>query len=206
MDDQFRVVFLCAANVCRSPLAERVMRAAVDAPGLPVVVESAGTFVDPGQPMCEQAAAFGHMSAADHASREVDGWMLATSDLVLAADRSVRSQAARLLPPCRPRLFTLREAAALARAVVLVVESGALPHGAPPLPRAAIERLRWLVVEMDAGRGSIRAFRVEADADIPDNHGPHNHAATCRAITEAADAIARALQTIGGGEPPARGR
>ncbi|MFN2560552.1 MAG: low molecular weight phosphatase family protein, partial [Jatrophihabitans sp.] len=46
----FAVLFVCTGNVCRSPLAERLMRARL-APGLPVAVSSAGTMGLSGYPI-----------------------------------------------------------------------------------------------------------------------------------------------------------
>jgi protein-tyrosine phosphatase len=37
------VLFVCLGNICRSPLAEAALRAEVDAAGLDIVVDSAGT-------------------------------------------------------------------------------------------------------------------------------------------------------------------
>lgn len=37
------ILFVCLGNICRSPLAEAAMRAEVDAAGLDIMVDSAGT-------------------------------------------------------------------------------------------------------------------------------------------------------------------
>jgi protein-tyrosine phosphatase len=182
--------------MCRSPLAQAVLArdladADADAAGL-VDVTSAGVLAEPGGPMCEGAAAWLGLDPGWRESRELDAAMLRAADLVLAIDRTHRAACARLDPSCRPRLFTLRQAAALARAVAEILAAGELPEGAPDLPAGPVERMRWLVGEMDAARGLL-AGRDEASDDIEDRHGPAEHGATFRQVADAAAAMATTL-------------
>ena len=41
--DRPAVLFVCLGNICRSPLAEAALRAATEARGFPLIVDSAGT-------------------------------------------------------------------------------------------------------------------------------------------------------------------
>ena len=80
-----RIVFVCTANIARSPYAER--RASGLLTGSPgVEVSSAGIPGRPGRPMDEQMAAILRErggSPDGHVSRSLNWWILATADLVL---------------------------------------------------------------------------------------------------------------------------
>jgi len=83
-----RILIVCSGNICRSPMAEVVLRA-LD-PGL--VVDSAGTGGwHEGEGMDPRAidalAARGYDGSAHRARQVAAGW-LAQRDLVLAADRT----------------------------------------------------------------------------------------------------------------------
>jgi protein-tyrosine phosphatase len=201
----FRILTVCTANVCRSALAEVLLQRELAAAGVvDVIVESSGTHADPGQPMCEAGAAFAGIEPPTHVSRELDAEQLMDADLVLAADRTHRAACARLAPACRPRLFTMRQAAALADVVAGHVRQGELPEGAPPLPGDAADRLRWLVSEMDAARGAI-AGRDEASDDIEDRHGPADHTPTLVQVQDAAGRLTAALAACAAQAPGAPG-
>ena len=191
--DAFRIVVVCTANVCRSALAEVLLaRGLAEAGVAGVIVDGAGTNAEPGQPMCEGGAALAGIERGAHLSRELDAEMLKDADLVLAADRGHRAACARLVPACRPRLFTLRQAAGLAAVVDERLGRGELPEGAPALPDDPTGRLRWLVGEMDAARG-VLAGRDEAGDDIDDRHGPAEHLRTLQMVQEASDVIVAAM-------------
>ena len=82
------VVFVCTGNICRSPIAEKILAAEVEAAGLAdrVRVTSAGTgHWHIGQPMDSRAAQVlaehGHDTA--HSARQVDSEIL-SADLLVA--------------------------------------------------------------------------------------------------------------------------
>jgi protein-tyrosine phosphatase len=88
----YRVCLVCLGNICRSPMAETVLRAALAEAGLDgaVVVDSAGTGDwHIGQPMNSGARAAltsrGYDGSA-HRARQIDPSWLARRDLVLAMD------------------------------------------------------------------------------------------------------------------------
>jgi protein-tyrosine phosphatase len=88
----YRVCLVCLGNICRSPMAETVLRAALAEAGLDgaVVVDSAGTGDwHVGQPMNSGAraalASRGYDGSA-HRARQIDHSWLARRDLVLAMD------------------------------------------------------------------------------------------------------------------------
>lgn len=188
MNESFSVLIVCSANVCRSPYAHTLVgRWAAGIPSADEIVSgSAGVLAYPGDPMCPQAANRAGVDPFRHAARELTASQLLDADLIVTADREQRGAAARLAPPCRQRLFTLRQAAALGISLAPTLLSGAIPEGAPAPPRGATARLQWLVGEMDAARGLLAA-QPESAADIVDRHGPGPHD---DAFSEVATAVA----------------
>ena len=88
----YRVCLVCLGNICRSPMAETVLRAALAAAGLDgaVVVDSAGTgdwhvgdAMDPGARSA--LASRGHDGSAHRARQFQPSW-LSRYDLILAMD------------------------------------------------------------------------------------------------------------------------
>jgi protein-tyrosine phosphatase len=90
----YRICVVCLGNICRSPMAERVLTAELDRAGLGgrVVVDSAGTGDwHIGEPMDARARAEltrrGH-DAHGHRARQIEPGWLDDYDLLLAMDRS----------------------------------------------------------------------------------------------------------------------
>jgi len=88
----YRVCLVCLGNICRSPMAETVLRAELAAAGLDgaVVVDSAGTgdwhVGDPMDPDARSAlASRGHDGSAHRARQFQPSW-LPRRDLILAMD------------------------------------------------------------------------------------------------------------------------
>jgi len=88
----YRVCLVCLGNICRSPMAETVLRAELAAAGLDgaVVVDSAGTgdwhvgdAMDPG---ARAALARRGFDGSDHRARQFQPSWLARRDLILAMD------------------------------------------------------------------------------------------------------------------------
>jgi protein-tyrosine phosphatase len=88
----YRVCLVCLGNICRSPMAETVLRAELAAAGLDgaVVVDSAGTgdwhvgdAMDPGA--WSALASRGHDGSA-HRARQFEPSWLSRYDLILAMD------------------------------------------------------------------------------------------------------------------------
>jgi protein-tyrosine phosphatase len=110
----YRVCLVCLGNICRSPMAETVLRAAVSAAGLgdQVVVDSAGTGDwHIGQSMNGGAHAAlarrGHDGSA-HRARQIDASWLPRRDLFLAMDARNLADLRRMAGPShrdRVRLF-----------------------------------------------------------------------------------------------------
>ncbi|HEY9391124.1 MAG TPA: DUF4012 domain-containing protein [Mycobacteriales bacterium] len=193
MDDQFRILVVCTGNVCRSPLAERMIRARLasalgDGAGR-FSVTSAGTQPLLGCPMDPRAAATAGAFGADthgFTSRNLTATDIAEADLVLTATREHRARVVRLHPRAHRYAFTIREFSRLVRSL----PSGTV-DGEDPVLRA-----RLLVAGAGARRGTVRPRRPEDD-DVADPVGgaAHVHRSVGATI---ADALTEPLEAITG--------
>jgi low molecular weight protein-tyrosine phosphatase len=142
--DRFEILFVCHANLCRSPLAERLARLAFDdafGPAAGVVVSSAGTHAYGGSPMHPGSASVLAERGADagrFVTRTVNASVLMSADLVLCAERDQRAGCVALAPGIMRRAFTLLQFARLAAAVPV---AGALTGPVPARLRALVERV-----------------------------------------------------------------
>jgi len=191
---QFEILTVCTANVCRSALAAQTLNEWVHAQGLTdsIRINSAGIDALLESGMCSEAAVIAHVDPATHVPQQLTKEHLEQADLILVADRTHRTYAARLLPSVRSRLFTMRQGADLGRELASLLHSGAIPEGAPALPETPVQRLRWLVNELDASR-SLLAGNPEEQVDIPDDHGTQGHEPTLRAVLSATSDCANAM-------------
>ncbi|GAA3756390.1 low molecular weight phosphatase family protein [Micromonospora maritima] len=111
------VLFVCHANMCRSPMAEFIARRLLA--DLPVVVTSAGTDAIDGAAMHPYAVEVAAGTGADvtaFRTRRLRPEHLAGAELVLTATRRQRSACTALAPAALGRTFTLRQFARLAAA------------------------------------------------------------------------------------------
>ncbi|KQO95419.1 arsenate reductase/protein-tyrosine-phosphatase family protein [Leifsonia sp. Leaf264] len=156
-----RILVVCTGNICRSPLAERVLQSRLDAAGIPAVVTSAGTSAMTGDAMTPQAAELAARygaSAAGHAARDLTASLVAESDLVLTATRAHRAATVTLHPRATRYTFTLREFARLA--------DGARAEG--DLTAEDRASLPALIAGIAAHRGYFPPLADPADDDIVD--------------------------------------
>lgn len=177
---------VCEGNLCRSPAAEALLRAALG-PG--VEVSSAGTRAVVGSPVDPRMGALlaGRSLDADgFRARQLEPALLTGADLVLTMTRPQRARAVELAPSVVRRTFTLRELARLLGDVdPAVLGPGTVAERtAAALPLAAAQR------------------RYRADPredDIADPYG-RTDAAYRRAFAEVADAVDRVAAVV---VPPA---
>lgn len=174
MSTPFTVLFVCVGNVCRSPLAEELLRARLEAElgemGGAVRVESAGVRAQVGEAMDETAAGeLERLGLRQRSStaRQLTTDMIARADLVLTASKDLRSSILEQTPSALRRTFTVREFAELVNGATA---------GSP----------RALVADAVRRRSAAKL----QDYDIPDPRGRGS-----RAHRKAADLIDRSVST-----------
>ncbi len=113
-----RVLFVCTANQCRSPMAELLFQQALQhherTPAWDV--SSAGTFAPDGRPMHPLARSVLEdrgIVVNGFKSRQLTPEIIADSDLILTAERTHRAEVVAVIPEALHRTFTLRQFARL---------------------------------------------------------------------------------------------
>jgi protein-tyrosine phosphatase len=107
----YRILVLCTANRCRSPIAEALLARHLATAGVLAAVRSAG-ILEPGQAAWPEAAAVMAERDVDlsaHASRRMERVEVAGADVVLGMTREHVREAVALDPRSFKRTFTLKE-------------------------------------------------------------------------------------------------
>jgi protein-tyrosine phosphatase len=182
--EAFEILLVCLGNVCRSPLAEQVLRMRIgellpDGDGA-VHVASAGVRALVGQPMDPNAAAELRRLGGDASTfraRQLTGEIAGRSDLVLTATRALRSRVLEEAPRALRRTFTLREFAAIV--------------GSPTFAEQHPDGTDSLVATAASWRGSVTL----GDYDIADPIGrsAEFHRTVADIVDADCSAIARAV-------------
>jgi len=153
------ILFVCTGNICRSPMAEGILRARLAAKGIAGTVASAGIAFD-GREATPEAIAVASRSGIDitaHRSRIISADMVAAADLVIGMERMHVREAIVLGRNTFTKCFTLKEF---------------VRRGASVGPRAAGEPLdRWL----DRASAGRRPLDLLGDADADDVADPYRH-------------------------------
>ncbi|WP_416352000.1 hypothetical protein [Subtercola sp. RTI3] len=106
-------MFVCTGNICRSPMAEQLLRARVTVDsGPPVSIASAGLNTVDGVPMDSSSAQQSvlHGGVPDEArSRKVSGVAIERQDLILTMTRAHQIELLGRYPMLLSRVFVLRE-------------------------------------------------------------------------------------------------
>jgi protein-tyrosine-phosphatase len=112
-DGKFQVLFVCTGNLCRSPMAEGLLKQKLTGHlKKKVRVVSAGTDALEGFPPTLRglhAAAFYRVDLSHHRSQPVTPWLLQHSDLILVMERGHFDTIQRLDPGAAPRTYLLKE-------------------------------------------------------------------------------------------------
>jgi protein-tyrosine phosphatase len=189
--EAFKILLVCLGNVCRSALAEHVLRMRLGEM-LPegrssVHVASAGVRALVGQPMDANAAdelrRLGGDASAFRA-RQLTSEIAGEADLVLTATRALRSRVLEEAPRALKRTFTMREFAAIV--------------GSPAFAEQRLEGADALVATAATWRGSVAVD----DYDIADPIGrsAEFHRGVADVVDADCTAIARAVSLAVGSE------
>lgn len=190
MSEPARVLVVCTGNICRSPLAERLLRARLadrlGAASERIIVTSAGVRAVVGSGMTARAAAELRAHGGDDdafVSRQLTVDLLIGADLVLVATRQHRSEVVSLTPGAVRRTFTLRELHRLLRDADL-----------SDLPQEPAERVRGLLAVAVARRGLVPPVDGRDD-DVADPYGlsAQAYAATTQQIVPVVDLLVDAF-------------
>lgn len=155
-----RILTVCTANVCRSPVVERLLARHLADHGVDAVVASAGTHggrLDV-HPHTSRAAATLGIELDDHRSRAVAAPLLHAdgADLVLTMTREHLRDVVGLEPAVWPRAFTLREA---------------VRRGSQLGPVAAVGTFEQWRTELGNGRRAADLMRPDPSDDLADPYG-----------------------------------
>jgi len=180
----FDILLVCLGNVCRSPLAEHLLRRRLaDLIGgaiSGVRVSSAGIRALVGEPMNELSEAELRRLGGDPGhfrAHQLSATAANSADLVLTATRAVRSRVLEEAPRALKRTFTVREFAALLRSDVF--------------GERRVQSTADLVTRAASWRGSVTVDEY----DIPDPIGrsAEVHREVADILDADCDVIARAV-------------
>lgn len=192
----FEILTVCTGNICRSPLAEQVLRTRLA--NLPGIVSSAGTYGLDNAPMPSDAQKLALQygvppeMANAHRSRPLFEQLLSSPDLILGLSREHRRRIVELAPSKLRYSFTVREFARLAAdttddEILAAAEAG----GADPK-----QRLRSAVVAVAAHRGLVLPPADQADDDVVDPYRRswETYELSGTQLMPALDAVTRVVQ------------
>ncbi|MFI5623845.1 hypothetical protein ACIA03_10285 [Nocardioides sp. NPDC051685] len=194
--DTATILVVCTGNVRRSPAIEAMLREGVGQIGglarHGITVISAGSEALEGydmDPMIASEVALAGTRLARHQAYPLDVADIESADLIITAERSHRSEVARLVPSAVKRTFTLVEIAALGDLL------GRTALGGPAGSEAdAATRLRTLV-QLAPLQKARRRIRRPADDDLLDLRKRSPREAR-RLVTEARGHVEKLLQVL----------
>jgi len=183
VSEQFTILVVCLGNVCRSPLAEHLLRMRFEqllGDGASAVrVRSAGVRALVGDPMNTSSAAELRRLGGDPTgffASQVTPARATEADLVLTATRELRSRVLEEAPRALKRTFTIREFAALA---------------ADDSAHHRVSGPKDLVASAASWRGSAQI--VEYDVRDPIGQSAEVHREIAEILDADCEAIARAV-------------
>lgn len=156
----FRLLFVCTANRCRSPMGEALARRALADRSVEAEVVSAGRMSGghSASPGAVDAMSRRGIDLSSHRSAPLDPDTLTAADLILVMEREHLSDVFEVEPSVIERTFTLGEFPALLKA-----SSGTAEHQADT-PSTRIEHAH-------AQRDPARILAVDTSSDIADPMG-----------------------------------
>ena len=168
-DDRFHILMVCTGNICRSPFAERLLRARLDdrlgSAASRIEVSSSGTWGLVGEPMMAESAETLLRYGGDPANfqaRALSPEQIEDADLVLGLTREHRSKVVTMSPRASGRAVTLLEFARLL--------SGVSRADLPEVGTDPVAQLRAITELAFSRRGYVPLDDPEDD-DVPDPYG-----------------------------------
>ena len=162
----FSILTVCSGNICRSPLAEQLLRVGL-ASWPQIQVASAGTIGLTGQGMPPQAADLSRHFGGDpnaHVAQELTEQHVQTADLVFAMSREHRRAIVELVPRAIRYTFTIRE---FARLIADVTDDDLVEAASLPLDDV-VGRLSTLIALAASQRGAVAPLVSADDDDVVD--------------------------------------
>ena len=107
-----KVLMVCTGNLCRSPMAEALMRSRLQQRGCDIQVASVGTWATFGQPATPEAVDVLDQRGIDlsrHDSRAVDPRELEAADLIVAMTSVHRRELLQIAPGIERKLILMKE-------------------------------------------------------------------------------------------------
>ena len=192
-----RIMMVCTGNICRSPVADVLLRNAL--PRERYVVESMGTHALVDRPMTEQAASRAiRLGAAstdveNHRARQMNEADLVATDLVLAMSREHRTRIVETAPTIVHRTFTLREFQRLSASLSDEELESLGAH-----MRSRRKKLPLLLERLRSQRSEVGAASGSHDDDIVDPYrrSDKTYDRSMALIAPAIDEVARALRLV----------
>lgn len=181
-----RVLVICTANRCRSPMAAALLERHAEQTGAPLEVTSAG-FGPPGYPAePETVAAMAEIGIdlSGHRSRQLDQTTLENADLAITMTRQHLIDAVLLAPAAWTRAFTV---------VDLANRAGKIgPRGRKERPEAWVTRAHGTRTRRD-----VVGLRTADDIADPVGRPLAEHVVTRDRLDELTLELARALSPGG---------
>jgi protein-tyrosine-phosphatase len=108
-----RILFVCTANICRSPLAEAILQNRIDRDKLDNQIESAscGVLAMDGLPSSQltiEVAKENGLDLSQHRSKSITAWDLRNSSLILTMTPAHREELLHYFSADSDKLFTLK--------------------------------------------------------------------------------------------------
>lgn len=184
--EPLRVLVICTANICRSPMAEFMLRHLAGLRDLPMLVESAGFLYDgePASPRVVEVMKERGIDVGAHRSRTLNPSQLGDADLIVTMERRHGRDAVAVAPAAIARIHTFGR---------LVKALGQPGLARATSPRAA-DAARGLLAAVGDGRDAAELLGV-GDDEIADPFGRslRIHRATANRLDELCSALIDAL-------------
>lgn len=121
------ILFICSANICRSPMAEGLMKVHTRQETVPWRVESAGVWALEGYPAADNTLRVLHKRGIDlsaHQARQVTAEMGAQFNLILTMEQGHKEALRAAMPHLAGRVFLASEMLGKSYAIVDPIGSG----------------------------------------------------------------------------------